>query len=194
MAKVKYEPDYETAVWRIYFINKGNLTFKNYYITFEWIILELDDEKREIYNDITTLFNGIEDRSVWNTDLKRVLDKLRKSLNNRSEVTSLVITIKDLISNWGIEMDQKQKDLLDSIIWRLENEDTIVSVWMNEYERNRKEILALLPPDSAKAKYLSFDCEYGLVILTSSFKCSEESWLYMVNVFLLSTVTYLSNA
>ena len=148
LAKVKYEPDYETAVWRIYFINKGNLTFKNYYITFEWIILELDDEKREIYNDITTLFNGIEDRSVWNTDLKRVLDKLRKSLNNRSEVTSLVITIKDLISNWGIEMDQKQKDLLDSIIWRLENEDTIVSVWMNEYERNRKEILALLPPDS----------------------------------------------
>ncbi|MBR7037474.1 hypothetical protein IKI14_06665 [bacterium] len=59
--------------------------------------MELDDEKKEIYNDITSLVNGIEDLSTENTDLKRTLDKLRKNLNNRSEVTSLVITINEQI-------------------------------------------------------------------------------------------------
>ena len=50
-------------------------------------------------------------------------------------------------------MDQKQKDRLDSIITRLslKNDDIIENhiVQGNEYERNKKEILALLPPDSA---------------------------------------------
>jgi peptidoglycan hydrolase CwlO-like protein len=45
--------------------------------------LELDEENKEIYNDITKLINGIEDLSIENTDLKKSLDKLRKNLNNR---------------------------------------------------------------------------------------------------------------
>jgi regulator of replication initiation timing len=59
--------------------------------------LELDEEKLEIYNDITTLVNGIEDLSVENTDLKNALNKLRKDLNNRPAVTSSVIAIKEKI-------------------------------------------------------------------------------------------------
>jgi Tfp pilus assembly protein PilO len=42
--------------------------------------------------------NGLEDLSTENTDLKKSLDKLRKNLNNRSEVTSLVITINEQIA------------------------------------------------------------------------------------------------
>jgi len=145
MAKIKYEPDYESAVWRVYFKNNWSLTFKNFYVTFEWIVMELDDEKKEIYNDITTLFNGIEDSCVENTDLKKSLDRLRKNLNNRWEVTALVITINDQINDWWIVMTQTQKDILDSILTRLSNEDTIVSVWMTVYEKNKKEIMALLP-------------------------------------------------
>ena len=34
---------------------------------------------------------------------------------------------------------------MESILARLSNEDTIISVWMNEYEKNKREILALLP-------------------------------------------------
>jgi regulator of replication initiation timing len=60
-------------------------------------VLELDEEKLEIYNDITTLVNGIEDLSVENTDLKNSLNKLRKDLNNRPAVTSSVIAIKEKI-------------------------------------------------------------------------------------------------
>ena len=60
--------------------------------------MELDEEKKEIYDDITQLFNGIEDISLENTNLKKSLDKLRKNLTNRSEVTSLVMTINDQIN------------------------------------------------------------------------------------------------
>jgi hypothetical protein len=69
---------------------------------------------------------------------------LRKDLNNRPAVTSSVIAIKEKIDEWWIKMDTKQKDLLDSILARLENEDTIIAVWTSKYEKNKQEILALL--------------------------------------------------
>jgi hypothetical protein len=56
MAKIVYQPNYE-VIWRIYFKNEGQLTFKNFYVQFEWYILELDDEKLVLYKDITTLMN-----------------------------------------------------------------------------------------------------------------------------------------
>ena len=145
MAKIKYEPDYESAIGRVYFMNDRKLTFKNFYVTFEWIILELDEEKKEIYDDITTLVNGIEDLSIENTDLKRLLDRLRKNLNNRSEVTTLVININEQIENWWITLSLHQKETLDRILERLSNEDTIISVGMNAYEKNKWEIITLLP-------------------------------------------------
>ena len=145
LAKIKYEPEYESVWWRVYFMNNWKLTFKNFYVTFEWIILELDEEKREIYNDITTLYYWIEDISTENTTLKRLLDSLRKNLNNRSEVSSLVISIKDQINNWWIKIDLRQKESLDAILSRLDNEDTIISVWRSEYDKNKQEILTLLP-------------------------------------------------
>lgn len=107
--------------------------------------MELDEEQLEIYNDITTLVNGIEDISIENTDLKSSLDRLRKNINNRPEVSSLVIQIHEQIEEWWIKIDLKQKEMLDSVLSRLSNEDTIISVWMNEYEKNREEIYALLP-------------------------------------------------
>ena len=162
IAKIKYEPGYETAIWRVYFTNNWNLTFKNFYVTFASIILELDEEKTDIYNDITTLVNGIEDLTVGNTDLKTALDKLRKNLNNRSEVSSLVLTINELIQEWWIKLDSRQKELLDSVLSRLSNEDTVFSVWMNEYEKSKKEIIQIallswLPSTDIEKMFNNFD-------------------------------------
>ncbi|MBR4634164.1 hypothetical protein IKO50_04355 [bacterium] len=61
--------------------------------------MELDEEKREIYNDITALYFSIEDISTENINLKRLLDSLRKNLNNRPEVSSLVRSIYEHIDN-----------------------------------------------------------------------------------------------
>jgi hypothetical protein len=155
IAKVKYEPDYENAIWRLYFTvkdetGKETLTFKNFYVSFEWYILELDEENLQIYNDITILIDGLDDSSVENSNLKNYLNRLRRNLNNTSEVSTLVINIKEQIEEWGIKIDSNQKERLDSIISRLENPDTIVavSVWKDDYEKNKLEILALLPTKS----------------------------------------------
>ena len=152
IAKIKYEPDYENVIWRVYFTVtddtwKETLTFKNFYVWFEWYILELDEESLEIYNDITVLIDGIDDSSSENTELKNYLNRLRRNLNNTSETSALVVDINDQIENKWITLDSNQKEKLDSILSRLANPDTVVavSVWMDEYERNKLEILALLP-------------------------------------------------
>jgi len=154
LAKIKYEPEYESAWWRVYFMENWKLTFKNFYVTFEWIILELDEEKREIYNDITALYFSIEDISTENINLKRLLDSLRKNLNNRPEVSSLVRSIYEHIDNWWIIIDIDQKELLDAILSHLKNEDEdiIVTTQRNEYDRNKAEILSLLPTKNFNIK------------------------------------------
>ena len=145
MAKIVYQPNYESAIWRIYFMNNWQLTFKNFYVQFEWYILELDEEKLAIYKDITTLMNWIEDISIANANLKSSLDMLRKNLNNITVVTPTVIAINEQIDAWWIKLDQRQKDLLDSILDRLSNADTIISVWLSEYEINKMDILVSVP-------------------------------------------------
>jgi hypothetical protein len=152
IAKIQYEPDYENVIWRVYFTIedetwKETLTFKNFYVWFEWYILELDEESLEIYNDITVLIDGLDDSLSENTELKNYLNRLRRNLNNTSETSALVVDINDQIENNWIVLDWNQKEKLDSILSRLANPDTVVavSVWMDDYEKNKLEILALLP-------------------------------------------------
>ena len=145
MAKIQYQPNYGSTIWRLYFNNNWQLAFKNFYITFVWYVLELDEEKHGIYDDITVLINGLEDSTLWNTNLKSSLDVLRKNLNNITVVTPTILSIKDQMKEWWIKMDPNQKELLDSILDRLSNADTIVINWDTEYEINKKEILAMIP-------------------------------------------------
>ena len=152
ISKIQYEPDYENAIWRIYFTIqddtwKEKLTFKNFYVWFEGYVLELNEENLEIYNDITILIDGMDDSSSEKTNLKSCLNRLRRNLNNTSEVSALVIDINSQLENRWLELDSNQKERLDSILSRLANPDTIVavSVWMDDYERNKQEILALIP-------------------------------------------------
>ena len=144
LAKIVYEPNYENAIWRIYFTNKWKLTFKNYYITFEWYVSELDEEKYALYEDISILVNGIEDLTSENTDLKMLLDRLRRNLNNAWEVTSLILTINEKIAEWWIKLDASQKELLDHVISSLSSKDTVIAVWKSDYEKNKAEILELV--------------------------------------------------
>lgn len=161
VVKVRYEPDYDSTIWRVYFKQNGELKYKDFYVTFEWVLVWLDDEKTEIYRDITKLLNWIESTlSVENKNLTILLDKLRKNLNNKPEVSSLVNTINEEINKWWIKMDSKQKDLLDSILARLSNEDTVVSVWLNEYEKNKKEILALRKSSKNEKLFKEFEEKY----------------------------------
>ena len=151
IAKIKYEPNYESSIWRVYFMTKDDnwkeaLQFKNFYVSFEWYVIELNDEDRKIYDDIMILVDWIDDITQENVALKTNLDQLRKSLNSVTDVTALIVAIKEQMNVWWLNLDSKQKELLESIVSRLENTDTIVavSVWMDWYQRNKEEILAIL--------------------------------------------------
>ena len=72
---------------------------------------------KEIYDDITQLFNGIEDLSIENTNLKRSLDRLRKNLTNRSEVTSLVMIRSQMKTNMAIATDAPSTVVLTDRNW-----------------------------------------------------------------------------
>lgn len=157
MWKITYEPNYDSTIWRVYFVYDGQQVFQNFSVTFEWYVLEYSDEDLSLYNDITILVNGIEDvingdPMPGNAELKSSLDVLRKNLKNRNLVSSTIMTIKSQISEWWISIDTKQRDLLNDVIERLSNEDTIMSVWMNVYEKNKQEILTMLSATSFKSE------------------------------------------
>ena len=177
IAKIVYQPNYESAIWRVYFTSDGQLTFKNFYVTFEWYILELDEVNLGIYNDITLLINWIEDISVENTDLKSSLDVLRKNLNNVTVVTPVVVTINEQLEQGWITISPSQKELLDSVLARLSNSDTIVSVWMSEYEKQKAEILAFIP-ESQQSKYLEMFDDFESTDITREQKVDILTWMW----------------
>jgi Tfp pilus assembly protein PilO len=59
----------------------------------------LDEENLEIYKDITVLIDGIDDSSREKTSLKSSLNRLRRNLNNTSEVSALVVDINEQIES-----------------------------------------------------------------------------------------------
>jgi len=148
LAKITYEPSYESIIWRIYFTTSdGKQVYKNFYVSFEWYVLELDETQLSIYHDITTLINGLDENGRNdNVTLKSYLDVLRKNIQNKNMVSSTVIAIYELMENGVLEMDAAQNDLLHSVLDRLSNDDIISSIGtQNAYEVNKAEILAILP-------------------------------------------------
>ncbi len=151
VAKLKYSPSYESAIWRVIFTaNNWKLVFQNFYVSFEWYILELSAEDRELYDNISTLINWIDDRIWENSNLKSSLDVLRKNLNNRNIVSSTIMTIQTIQADWWISLDSAQKDSLSDILSILANSDTIFAVWIDDYEKNKEEIITMVPASAKK--------------------------------------------
>jgi hypothetical protein len=140
-----YQPQFETIVGRIYFENNGRLVFKNFSVDFEGFDVVMDQNNLLIYQDITTLFNGIQDRNVGNADLKVLLLTLKQNLLDKNQTTNNIVQLKDHLANAVIYLDTEQNALLESIISHLENADTISAMGWNDYEKAREEILVALP-------------------------------------------------
>jgi hypothetical protein len=140
-----YDPQFESIMGRVYFENAGKLVFKNFSVSFEGYNLVLDQDNLLIYQDITTLINGIEDKTIGNTDLKTLLDVLRKNLLDKNQTTSTLVQIQNHIRDASILIDSGQNELLASIIARLSNSDTVAAMGGNAYEQAKNEILVLLP-------------------------------------------------
>ena len=121
----EYDPQFESIMGRVYFDYQGKLVFKNFSVTFEGYDVVMDQINLLLYQDITTLMNGIADTSAGNADLKVLLDSLRKNLLDKNQTSATVIAIQTHLNEANIYIDQTQKDLLDSVLFRLSNVDTI---------------------------------------------------------------------
>ena len=141
----KYTPLTESIIGRVYFEYNGKLVFKNFNVSFEASEILLDETNKTLYTDITTLINGIEDTTIGNTDLKTLLDILRKNLLDKNQTSANVVGIQTHITETAILIDAEQKALLESIITRLSNADTVSALGGNEYEKAREAILTILP-------------------------------------------------
>jgi hypothetical protein len=140
-----YTPQFESIIGRVYFEHNGKLVFKNFHVIFEGFEVVMDQNNLLIYQDITTLINGIEDKSVGNTDLKTLLDILRKNLLDKNQTSANIVSLQNHIRDASIYLDEGQKNLLESIISRLANADTVSAMGGTAYDTAKAEIQTLLP-------------------------------------------------
>jgi hypothetical protein len=141
----KYDPQVESIIGRVWFDNAGKMVYKTFSVDFEGFDVVMDPNNLLIYQDITTLMNGVEEISVGNSALKKLLNDLRTSLLDKIQTSSNVVALQTHIKESSILIDQGQKELLESIITRLSNGDTISALGGNAYEQAKREILAILP-------------------------------------------------
>jgi hypothetical protein len=160
----QYNPQFESIMGRIYFDYQGKFVFKNFSVNFEGYDVVMDQTNLLLYQDITTLMNGIVDNNVGNADLKLLLDDLRKNLLDKNQTSATVIAIQTHLTEAAIYIDQTQKDLLDSILIRLSNIDTISALGANEYDKAKMEILTMLPTNlktEVESMFSQFELKAG---------------------------------
>lgn len=148
------------TIGRLYFAVDGKLTFKSFTVETESEEIPLEWDKLEVYNNISTLIHGIEEKNIWNANLKVLLDKLRKNLLDKNATSATVVEIQTWIDTNLIMIDENQEFLLESVLNTLSNADTVAALWGNEYEQAKTEILSILPDELAKSveiKFLSFE-------------------------------------
>jgi hypothetical protein len=140
-----YTPQFESIIGRIYFDYNDKLVFKNFSVSFEGFDIVMDQNYLLIYQDITTLINGIEETTIGNADLKTFLDVLRKNLLDRNQTSANLVALENHLKTASIAVDAGQKSLLDSVISRLSNADTVSAMGGTAYDKAKAEIQAALP-------------------------------------------------
>ena len=116
---------FEPVMGRIYFKDAGTTKYKTFTVEFENDEIPLEGDMLDIYKDISTLINGIEEKNNGNAYLRIYLDQLRKNLLDRNATSSTVVEIQNLLNENVVLLDSNQDFLLNSILERLANADTV---------------------------------------------------------------------
>ena len=145
------------TIGKLYFENNGKTVFKTFTVEFEDSELLLTDSQKAIYDDISTLINGIDENTITNYTFKYLLESLRKNLTDVNQTTANVVELQNFLNENPIYLDEKQNNLLQSIFTRLKNADTVSALGGNAYEKSKAEILALLPDGLSASVNLKFN-------------------------------------
>lgn len=162
----KFDPKYESNVWRLYYQKGWKMVSKELRVSFLDFSIELDEKTKVIYDKATELIMNIQDD--W---LKWLLLNLQKWIIDPIEVQSNVVAIQNyLTTNEELQLTDQQREDVQRIINELSDETTVSANWGTEYDIARAEILWILPTN------LKVDVE-KLFTEFENAKWDEELWL-----------------
>ncbi len=156
----KFDPRYESNIWRIYYQTGWKIISKELKVSFLDFSIELDEKTKVIYEKVTELIVNINDDS-----LRALLINLQKGIIDPQEVQSNIIAIQNyLTENLELNLSDKQKEELQWVINELSDETTVSANWGTEYDIAKAEILWILPANlklEIEKLFVDFDNSNG---------------------------------
>ncbi len=149
----KYEPKYESVVWRIYYTKSDTTAFsKDFTVSFLDFEANLSPEMALVYQEINTFVNTLP--AIWTTtgdmgSFRTLMIGLRDGLIDQTNTSSNVVGVKDFYETHTVVLDDIQKKLLNSIFTQLSNKSVVAAIGGNEYQQAKAEILSILPNNLA---------------------------------------------
>lgn len=137
----KFDPKYESTIWKIYYQKWSEIVSKELRISFIDFSIELDEKTQVIYDRISKLINNSK-----NENLRALLLNLQKGIIDPMEVQANIVALQNyLLSEEAINLTDTEKEDLQRIVNELSDSTTISAWGGTEYDIAKSEILQILP-------------------------------------------------
>lgn len=166
----KFDPKYESTIWKIYYQKWYEILSKELKISFIDFSIKLDEKTQVIYDRISKLINNSK-----NENLRALLLNLQKWIIDPIEIQSNVVALQNyLLSEASMQLTDTEKEDLQRIVNELSDSTTISAWGGTEYDIAKSEILQILPSN------LKIDIE-KLFIEFENIEWDAEQWLSQNN-------------
>jgi len=144
-----YEPRYDSVVGRVYYQSWDTLSSEDFLVSFLDFQVDLDPEKKELYDKIFSLIMWIDTSQDVNEYLKSLLISLKEWLLDDIDTKWTVVAIQDYLTTHEVVLSDSQKADLDVVLTALSDESVLAAQWATVYEQAKGEILSILPVNLA---------------------------------------------
>lgn len=116
---IKYVPQFDSSIARVYFEKDGTLLTKDVTISFLDFDNTLPEELKSIYGKINLLIDQTPENAAF---LKTLLINLRNNLIDPAAAQSIIVQIYDYLTNEPESIDESLKNAIIATIVPLTNE------------------------------------------------------------------------
>lgn len=141
----EYEPQYRNTVWRIFYEENWTLLSEDFVVSFVDYDIQLTAEQQEIIERINRIIQTLDPSVGDNQWLRNLLISLREEIIDKTQTSSIIVSIQDYKDTRNILLSTTEETLLDELIQSLKDKSSSAALWDNPYEQAKFEILSLLP-------------------------------------------------
>lgn len=145
VANIKYEPQFESIIGRVYYDDAGKTVSQEFSVSFIDFTLKLTDDKKAVYELITQVLTTIDIEQGENKHLRDQLLSLRTSLIDDNDSKALVVSIDDTIKANKVILSATEKEAIAGIIEKLKDKSVSAALGDTAYTQAKSEILSLMP-------------------------------------------------